>query len=115
MAYCLMNIFASVIALIVAVRLQQIGRLGRIFKISLLVVPLSFPWLYFGISRQAWGHGDPGPRFMNVPVNEIALSFIMTFANAGILLLNCGAILHEAHRRTEAKYRHSQDKKNSPS
>jgi hypothetical protein len=115
MNYLWMNILALLAALVVASRLRKRRQLARIVKISLLVVPLCFPWLYFGISREAWSHGDPGPLFMGVPANEIALSFIMTFVNSGILLLNYRAILHESHRSTERKDSRSEDEEDRPS
>jgi hypothetical protein len=80
-----------------------------------MVAPLvSFPWLYFGITQKAWAHGDPGPAFMDVPISEIALSFVMTFLNTGVWLINYGLIANEANRGAESKDSAGQEKEDNP-
>jgi hypothetical protein len=101
--YTAVNLLTLFPAVLVGVLLWRQGRLSRALKISMIAPLLSFPWLYFGIKQKAWSHGNPGTLLMSVPLNEIALSFIMTFLNAGILILNYAAIIHEADRDSKPK------------
>ena len=101
--YSFMNLIGIIMLVTVAVLLRTRKKILRVFKLSLLAPPLTFPWLYFGISQRAWAHADPGPLFMNVPLNELCLTFIMTFVGAGVFTLNFEAIIHEARRSAETK------------
>ena len=101
--YSFMNLIASIMVVIVVIFLRSRRKILRVFKLSLLAPPLTFPWLYFGISQRAWAHGDPGPVFMNVPLNELVLTFIMTFVGAGVFTLHFDAIIHEARRSAESE------------
>jgi len=112
--YSLMNLVAVFLAAIVAVFLRKRRRILRIIKLSLLAPALSFPWLYFGINQKAWAHGDAGPVFMSVPINELVLAFLMTFVNGGVLLLCHRSILEEARRRTEAKNSSTEKRQDDP-
>lgn len=112
--YFLVNLVALPFAIAVALLVFNKRQLIRLLKISLLAPPLAFPWLYFGISQKAWAHGDPGPLFMNVPLNELLLTFLMTFVNGGILLKNYSAILHESGGGTKAKDGAAEKKQDDP-
>jgi hypothetical protein len=101
--YLFVNLIAVAIAVVVALRLGSRRRFVRIFKVALLAPLLSFPWLFYGITRESWAHGDPGPILMGVPLNELILAFLMTFVTAGVLLIRMPGIVHEARRGTESK------------
>ena len=83
--------------------LRPSGHRSVAFKIALLVPFLGFPWDHFGISHRAWGHSDPGPIFLGVPLNEMALAFLMSYITAGALLSNRRTILEEARSKSNAE------------
>lgn len=112
--YELVNLIALFPLLLVGAILWRRRKLSRTLKISMVAPLLSFPWLYFGITRKAWAHGDPGPLFMAVPLNEVVLSFIMTFLNAGIWILNYSVIIDEADRCTKSKNSAAQQEEDNP-
>ena len=93
--YTLVNCIAMALAVLTLIMLRDWRRVVRVLKIAILGPLLSFPWLYFGISQGSWSHGDPGPLFMKVPLNELALAFLMTVVNGGVLVLNHRAIKRE--------------------
>jgi hypothetical protein len=101
--YTIVNLLAAILVVGVGVLLRRRRRLSRTMKISMVAPLLSFPWLYFGVTQKAWSHGDPGLVLMGVPLNEVALSFIMTFVNSGIFILNYQAIIDETSRSAKPK------------
>lgn len=113
--YLQVNLVALVFAIAVVALISNRRQLIRLIKISLLAPPLAFPWLYFGIAQRAWAHGAPGPLFMNVPLNELLLTFLMTFVTGGILLKNYSAILNESRRGSKAKNSAAEKKHDDPS
>jgi hypothetical protein len=113
-SYAIVNIVAASMAAMTAIYSRRQGKLSRALKISLVAPLLSFPWLYFGITQKAWSHGDAGVVFMNVPLNELFLSFLMTFVNASIFLLTYSAIINEARRNPKPKNCTAEKKEDDP-
>lgn len=103
--YLFMNVVALLIAVLFALRLKNWRQIQSALKIALLATILAYPWLYFGIAQHAWGHGDPGPVLFGVPLNELILAFIMTFANASALLAVVGSVLQRPARGAETEKR----------
>ncbi len=112
--YAIVNLLPVVLVIGLGALLRRRRRLSRTLKISMIAPLLSFPWLYFGINQKAWSHGDPGLLFMGVPVNEIVLSFMMTFVNAGIFILSYRTVIDEAGRSSESKNSSAEKKKDYP-
>lgn len=102
--YAALNLILVVVA-VVASRLLRVRRRDavRALKISVLIPFLGFPWDFFGIHHRAWGHGDPGPTLLGVPLNEMLLAFLMSYTTAVVLLCNRVTIFEEARRQADAE------------
>ena len=104
--YAKLNLLLLVIALVIT-RYCILNRrhLSLAIKVALIVPFLGFPWDFFGITLKAWGHTNPGPVFLGVPLNEMLLAFLMSYITAGILLRNLSTILDQASSKTKGEQR----------
>ena len=103
--YLFFNAFLGLVALIVAIFcIQSLEQLKKVISIALIAVALGFPWDFFAISIKAWGHVDPGPRLLGVPINDLILIFFMTSITASLLIARFSQIVESTNRQAETEH-----------
>jgi lycopene cyclase domain-containing protein len=68
------------------VLLRNVRKLIRVFRVSLVVVIVAFPWDYIAVSNRTWDYVAPGPRLFKVPLNDSLFIFSCSVFTSSILL-----------------------------
>lgn len=85
--YSMLNIGVAVLATITASTcIRSRKELFAVFRTATAIAVMFFPWDHFLLHWRAWGHNDPGPRFLGVPLNDPILVFLCTVLTASVLL-----------------------------
>jgi|ERR1700724_952554 len=84
--YSLFNISITILALTLsALFIRSRVQFVVVLRTALTITLLSYPWDFFAIHYRAWSYEHPGPKLLNVPINDLLFIFSCTLFSASLL------------------------------